>query len=208
MVRRRRRDITMFVQIIEGRAADVEGMQRLMQTWVEELRPGAAGFLGTTAGVTPDGWAIALARFESADAARANSDRPEQGEWWEKMATCYDGEVSFTESDDVDVLLGGGSDDAGFVQVMKFHDVDRETIGRLDSLFEMHAPAHRPDIVGGIRAWTGQGEGYDVTYFTTEAEAREGEQKPFPPEFDEVADDLGALMANTEFLDLSDPWLH
>ena len=33
-------------------------------------------------GMCDDGTFVALARFESAEAARRNSDRPEQGEWW------------------------------------------------------------------------------------------------------------------------------
>lgn len=198
----------MFVQIIEGRAADADGMKRLMETWMDELRPGAAGFLGTTAGVTDDGRAIAVVRFESASAASANSERPEQGEWWSQMEACYDGDVSFAESDDVQELMGGGSDDAGFVQVMKGHGIDRDAVARLDSAFEEHAPGSRPDIIGGFRVWTESDAGYDVTYFTSEADAREGESKPRPPEFEEFADDMEQFMANTEFFDLTDPWLH
>src|SRR3546814_9094548 len=51
--------------------------------------------------------------------ARANSELPEQSAWWEGMAKLYDGEPTFTESSDVTEWMGGGSDDAGFVQVMK-----------------------------------------------------------------------------------------
>ena len=197
----------MFVQIIEGRAADVDGMRVLMERWMQELRPGAAGYLGTTGGVTPDGRAIAIVRFESPDAARANSDRAEQGAWWSEMEKCYDGDVSFAETEDVQTLLDGGSDQAGFVQVMKVHGLDRESVRRLDALFEEHAPAYRPDIIGGLRAWTSADGGYDVTYFTSEADARAGESKPMPPPFDDVAADLERFMANTEFFDLPDPWI-
>lgn len=69
----------MFVQLIEGRVSDRDGLRRQMDRWMSELRPQAAGFLGSTAGVTDDGQAIVLARFESARAAQANSERPEQG---------------------------------------------------------------------------------------------------------------------------------
>ena len=72
----------MFVQVIEGRVADRDALRRQMDRWMSELRPGATGFLGSTAGVTDDGYAIAFARFESAAAAEANSERPEQGRWW------------------------------------------------------------------------------------------------------------------------------
>jgi hypothetical protein len=59
----------MFVQIIEGRVADRDGLRSQMDRWMAELRPGAEGFLGTTAGVTDDGRAVCFARFASADAA-------------------------------------------------------------------------------------------------------------------------------------------
>lgn len=197
----------MFVQIMEGRAADVDEMRRLMDAWIEELRPGAVGFLGATAGVTNDGWSINIARFESAAAAKANSDRPEQGDWWSKMEACYEGDVTFHESEDVETFLGGGSNEAGFVQIMKGRRIDRAMVARLDRLFEEHAPVFRPDIIGGLRAWTGPDSGYDITYFVSEADARSGESKPLPPEFEDVADDMAQLMANTEFIDLPDPWL-
>jgi hypothetical protein len=197
-----------YVQIIEGRAADVAGMQRLMEQWMAELRPGAAGFVGTTAGVAADGRAVAVVRFESADAARANSDRAEQGAWWAEMEKCYDGAVQFTESDDTETFLGGGSDDAGFVQVMKSGDIDRDAVARLDAVFERHAASWRPDIIGGLRVWTGADSGYDITYFTSEAEARNGESKPPPDEVAEMFAEFEALMANTEFIDLPDPWIY
>ena len=40
----------MFVQVIEGQLADREGLRRQLELWMTELRPGATGYLGTTAG--------------------------------------------------------------------------------------------------------------------------------------------------------------
>ena len=60
----------------------------------------AAGWLGTTAGITDDGRLVVLARFESEEVARANSDRPEQGRWWDSLAAHFKGEASFFDSDD------------------------------------------------------------------------------------------------------------
>lgn len=201
------RGVDMFVQIIEGRAEDPAGMKALMGRWTAELRPGADGFLGTTAGVADDGRSIAIVRFESAAAAEANSRRPEQGAWWAEMSACYDGEVTFTGSEDVEFFLGGGSNDAGFVQVMKSSAIDREAMARMDAAFEAVAPTLRPDVIGSGRIWTGPTSAYDVTYFTSEAEAREGEAKDFPPEFADLMDDFQAMLASTEFIDLRDPWL-
>jgi hypothetical protein len=198
----------MFVQVIEGHVADADRLHRQMDEWMKSLRPGAAGFLGSTAGVTDDGQAICLARFESAAAAKANSERPAQGQWWADTESCFDGEVSFTDSEDVESFLAGGSDEAGFVQVMKSHDVDRDQVHAMDREFEAVAPTMRPDLIGGTRVWTGPSECVDVAYFTSEAAAREGEQKEMPPEMADRAAEFEAMMKNTEFIDLRQPWLY
>ena len=70
----------MFVQVIRGRVTDPEQLHAALDRWSEQLAPGAHGWLGSTAGVTEDGRFVALARFESAEAARRNNDRPEQGQ--------------------------------------------------------------------------------------------------------------------------------
>ena len=198
----------MFVQVIEGRVADREGLRRQMDRWTSDLRPGATGFLGSTAGVTDDGDAIALARFESAAAAKANSERPEQGGWWSETEKCFAGEVTFTDSDDIETFLGGGSNDAGFVQVMKGSGTDRDQIHAMDEGFEKHAPTFRPDLVGVLRVWTGADTYVEAAYFTSEAEAREGETKEPPAELADQMGQFEGLTANIEFLDLRDPWLY
>jgi hypothetical protein len=197
-----------FVQIMEARLGDAEAVKRVLDRWEAELRPGAAGFLGSTGGVTADGRLILLARFESEEAARANSDRPEQGEWFAEFEQQLDGPVSFAESSDVDLFLAGGSDDAGFVQVMKVTGADRATLGRLDKLFEKVAPTMRPDLLGATRAWTSPTDYVELAYFTSEAEARRNEAAEPPEELRAAMAEFEDLMSHTEFLDLSDPWLH
>jgi hypothetical protein len=199
--------VRMFVQIIEGQVADREGLRRQMDQWQKDLRPGAKGFLGSTSGVTEDGKGIAFARFESAAAAKANSDRPEQGKWWAETEKCYSGPVTFSESEDVDEFLGGGSNDAGFVQVMR-GAADRDQLHALDAGFEKVASSWRPDLIGGLRVWTGPDRYTDASYFTSEAEAREGEKKEPPPELAQQAAEFEKVMANVEFFDLKDPWLY
>ena len=135
----------MFVQIIEGRTSDAEGLTRQGERWQDEVGPGAIGYLGVTAGVTADGHAITIVRFADEKSARANSERPEQGAWWSEMAKYYDGDPSFTESTDVQEFLGGGSNDAGFVQIMKSSGVDRDRVAALDAQFEKLA-GMRPDF--------------------------------------------------------------
>jgi hypothetical protein len=198
----------MFVQVIEGKVADPERLRQQLDRWNKELRPGAAGFLGTTGGVSDDSRGVFLARFESAAEAKANSDRPEQGQWWAATASCFDGEVTFNDSEDVELFLAGGSDDAGFVQVMKSSGVDRDKVHEMDRQFEEVAAQWRPDLIGSTRVWTGPDRCIDVAYFTSEAAAREGEQKAPPPELAGQSADFEAMMANTEFLDLHQPWLY
>jgi hypothetical protein len=197
----------MFVQVIEGQVADREGLRRQMDKWQQELRPGATGHLGSTSGVTDDGRGIAFARFESAAAAKANSDRPEQGKWWTETQKCYSGDVKFTDSEDTETFLGGGSNDAGFVQIMR-GTADRDQLHAMDAEFEKHGPSFRPDVIGGIRVWTGPDRYTDVMYFTSEADARAGEKKEPPPELAEAMGRFENLMANVEFIDLKDPWLY
>ena len=172
----------MFVQAIEGRVADGDGLRRQLERWMSELRPGAQGFLGSTAGVTDGGDAVAFARFETSSDAEANSERPEQGQWWAETEKCFEGEVRFTDSDDVDIFLAGGSSDAGFVQVMKGKEMDRDRVRALDVQFEAHAASFRPDVLGGFRMWTGPDSYIEVVYFTNESDARQGESSKPPAE--------------------------
>ena len=197
----------MFVQIIEGRTSDADGLKRQGARWQAEVGAGAVGFLGVTSGVADDGRAITIARFESEAAARANSDRPEQSAWWAETAKYYDGDVSFAESSDILELLGGGSNDAGFVQVMKVRGVDRAKVERLDETFDELASL-RPDLLGGLRAWTGPDSYVEAAYFTSEADARAGEKAELPEAVQAVMAEFQEMMANTEFIDLKDPELH
>jgi hypothetical protein len=196
----------MYVQVIEGRTKDPEGLKQQGERWQTEMRPGAIGYLGVTAGATADGRAISMVRFESEDAAKQNSDRPEQGAWWGEMQKNYDGQPTFAGSSDVQEFLGGGSNDAGFVQVMKVSGVDRKQIERIDASFEKFADL-RPDILGGLRVWTGPDSYVEAAYFTSEADARKGEQVELPDDLKGVMAEFGELMGNTEFFDITDPQL-
>ena len=196
----------MFVQVIEGKTSDPGGLIEHSERWQQELRPGAVGYLGVTAGVAADGRTIAIVRFEDEDAARANAARPEQTAWFEGMAKLYDGEPTFTESSDVTEWMGGGSNDAGFVQVMKTTGADRAEVERMDAAFEKFA-SQRPDLLGGLRIWTGEDSCIDVAYFTSEEEARKGEKAEMPDELKELMGEFTSL-GETEYLDLVDPQLH
>jgi hypothetical protein len=193
----------MFIQVFRGQAGDPEAARRLMGRWMEELRPGATGFLGSTAGVTSNGQMIAMARFESADLARANSNRPEQGRWWQEMENTFSGPVRFKDSADVDVLMAGGSNDAGFVQVTTGKVVDKAKARALAPQLEREITAARPDVIGGVLAWHDDGTFTEAVYFTSEEAARAGEKGEMPA----VVGEANTTMPVAEFLDLSNPWL-
>ena len=78
----------MFVQVIEGRVQDAAALRAAIDDWFQQVAPGATGWLGSTGGVTEDGRAIALVRFESEQAARENSDRPEQDSGGRRRRSC------------------------------------------------------------------------------------------------------------------------
>src|SRR2546423_14861994 len=118
------REVNMFVQVIQGGVADAAQVRVQLDRWVEEVAPGAVGWLGSTSGVTDDGRLIALARFESGEAARQNSDRPEQTAWWEQTAALFTGEPVFHNSTSVEVDTPGDPSRAGFVQGMEGRSSD------------------------------------------------------------------------------------
>lgn len=199
----------MFVQVIQGRTGKPEEVHAAMERWVTELGPGAVGWLGSTAGVTDDGRVIALARFESADAARRNSERTEQDQWWRETATLLDGDASFADSEDVTLDLVGNPDEAGFVQVMRGRGTDPERARELMAQDSEKWAAFRPEILGTV-AVGHDGGGYTVAiYFTSEADARAGERKEPPPELAAQMEEMNKLMTEgPEFLDLKQPWIY
>ena len=199
----------MFVQVIQGQVADAEQLRAAMDRWAQELAPGATDWLGTTAGVTEDGRFIALARFQSQEAARRNSDRPEQDQWWAETSKLFTGQATFKDSSDVTVDLTGDPDAAGFVQVIQGRGSDPDRARELMGQDSSEWAAFRPEILGSL-AVSHEGGAYTMAvYFTSEAEAREGERKQPPPELQAQMEEMAALgVGEPEFFDLKQPWLY
>ena len=196
----------MFVQVIRAKTGDAEGVARMQERWDQELRPGAKGWLGLTSGVAPDGTVVIAVRFEDEAAAKANSDRPEQGAFFQEASKNFDGEPTFVNSSDTDVL-GNPSDDAGFVQVMSYDVNDRKKLEELEARVMPDLMASRPDILGNFRVWDGNTV-IDFLYFTSEAEAREGEKKMgSDPEMQKQMEEFMALGTEPSFIDLPHPIL-
>ena len=200
----------MFVQVIQGKVSDAAQVRAHLDKWVSEVAPGAIGWLGSTGGVTEDGNLIALVRFESEEAAQQNSDRPEQGEWWETMASYFIDEPTFHNSTHVEVDTPGDPAQAGFVQVMQGRTSD---------------PDRARELMAATTPRTGRSSGRTSSapsrWSTTETPGRwrctspprrrlaQGEQKPPPPEMEQMMKEMDSLMVGeTAYFDLKDPWMH
>jgi hypothetical protein len=198
----------MFIQVVKGKTKDAAGVKALGETWQAELKPGAKGWLGTTSGVAKDGTFIVVIRFESQEDAQANSDRPEQGAFFQEILKLLDGAPTFYNCNDVTTFMGGGSDDAGFVQLMIYKPSDLDKAKELNKKFENMDMSGRPDIIGGTSAVSSDGTVIDTNYFTSEAEARAGEKGEMPAEMQEMMKEYGEVVGNVEYVDISDPWLY
>jgi hypothetical protein len=196
----------MFVQIIQGKTSKPEELRAAVDRWMQDLAPGATGWLGSTGGVTEDGRFIAVVRFESEEEARRNSERPEQDQWWAETEKLFDGAVTFRDSSDVTVDLQGDPDRAGFVQIMQGRSSDPDRAKQLMAQDEDKWAALRPDMVGSVAIGHDGGAYTMVMYFTSEADAREGERKEVPPELRANMDEMNKLsVGETEFFDLKQP---
>lgn len=106
-----------------------------------------------------------------------------------------------------DAVAGGGSDEAGFVQIMEGHTRDA---GRMHELLTQGADrVHelRPEILGGTLATFG-GDGYvEAVYFTSEAEARAAEEIEIPDDLRSLFEEESKLMGEVEYYDLHQPML-
>lgn len=197
----------MFVQIIEGRVQDAQRVHDGLDQWMRELSSSAQGWLGTTAGCTDDGQFVAMACFESPDAARRNSERPEQGQWWESMKSNFSGEPTFHDCPEGFTMRDGRSG-AHFVQIMKGHLRD---VGRMRSLSDEAEPMlarERPDLLGELIALDPSGDFVEAAYFSDEPAAREGERKQMPDELKKLWDEEMSLTDNMSYIDLRQVWLY
>ena len=195
----------MFIQIIQGRCTRQDELRAMAESWRREMADDAVGWLGGTYGFTDDDMFVGVIRFESREAAMANSARPEQGAWAEKMMALMDGGIEYHDCDDVTLMMDGGSDTAGFVQVIRGRVSDPS---RLKALMADTELLHelRPEILGATLAFEDDGTFTETVAFSDEAAAREGERKEMPGMPDEVRSTLEEAMAGATFYDLHRPW--
>jgi hypothetical protein len=194
-----------FIQIIQGKCTRQDELRALADQWREEMAPTADGWLGGTYGFTDDNQFVGVIRFESREAAMRNSERPEQGEWAKKMTALLDGPVEYHDCDDVTLMLDGGSDEAGFVQIIRGKVEDPQKLKSLmvdtDMLHEL-----RPEILGATLAIESDGTYTETVAFTDEQSARAGEGKEMPDMPADVRETLETAMQGATFYDLHHPW--
>ena len=193
----------MFIQVIQGKCSRQDELRALADQWRDETGGEANGYLGGTYGFTDDGEFVGVVRFDTLENADANSGRPEQTAWAEKMMALMDGPVEFHDCNDVTTFLDGGSDDAGFVQVMRGHTHDAAAAKAMVSGMGEQLRAMRPEIIGGTLALEPDGTFTQTVAFTDEGSARGGEQQS-PP--DEIAAQLESLFHVDRYYDLHKPW--
>jgi hypothetical protein len=198
----------MFVQVFQGEVSDTARVRAQFDKWIAEVAPDSVGWLGSTSGVTDDGRFIALARFESQEAAQQNSDRPEQTAWWEETSSVFTGEPTFQDSTAVDLDMPGDPEQAGFVQIMQGRSSDLDRLRELMANDPTDVREHRPDILGMMSVGHEGGAWTMAIYFTSEEAAREGERKDPPPQRQEIIKEMEALaVGETVYFDLKEPWL-
>jgi hypothetical protein len=196
----------MFLQIIQGRLGDADGARQAIERWQLDLAPSAPGWLGGTYGITDDGILVAVVRFESKETAQRNSARPEQQAWWPEMERCFAGPVTFHDCDDVMQLLSGGSDEAGFVQVIQGRVRDRDRMHALVAQSGDVVAKVRPDVIGATIAVDDAGFFTETVAFTSEQEARAAEQQELPADAARLLDEEMSLLDDVQYLDLHHPW--
>ncbi len=198
----------MYVEVVQGRTSDPAAVRAALDRWARELAPGATGWLGTTAGVAEDGRVLAVVRFESEEAAQRAADRPEQRQWWTEAEQSLEAVTTVRSSTDVTVDLQGDPDRAGFVQVMQGRTSDPARAAELMAQDPDVWAEFRPDVLGSVTIGHEDGGYTVVLYFTSEADAREGERKEVPPRLRAgMAEMDGLAVGPMHFVDLRDPWL-
>jgi len=121
----------------------------------------------------------------------------------------FGGDVTFQDSNDVTADVVGDPNTAGFVQVMQGRGSDPERAKELMTQNPDEWAAFRPDVIGSLAVGHEGGAYTMAMYFTSEAAARQGEQKEPPPELKAQMEEMNKLsIGEPVFLNLRQPWLY
>lgn|GEM_PF-199387 len=187
----------MFVQVVRAPAVDPTPLLEQVARLPAMLSTDPAGFLGLSAGISDDGDFVAVARFT----------QPGGGGWWAALEPWLAGPADVRASSDVELLLGGGSDQAGFVEVIEGRTSDRARFMELERQLEPRLAADRPDFLGSQIVWWTDGSWLEVAYFTSEDDVRAGDALPVAPEVEELTAAWEDVARPSAQSDLADPYL-
>ena len=198
----------MFIQIIQGRATNPPGIRRDLGRWQRLLAADADGWLGSTTGITEDGWSITVVHFASEEQARRNRDRPEHREWW-RDASQHLARVVSHDAPKVHLYRDGGADQAGFVQVIQGHTDDIERMASLARDHDEVLAREAPHLLGVTVAEHADrpGDFTQILYFTSEQDARSYDQDLAIEEDEPAQEERRSLMTSLRSFDLRDPQL-
>jgi hypothetical protein len=193
-----------YIQMVHCACTQQDDMRMLVDDWCGRMadRP---GWLGGTYGFTDDDHFVGVVRFETATDAREWSRESDAGLWWACAESLMAGAPEIHQSEDVMTMLEGGSDDAGFVQVMRGRVGNADALRRIVSDHDVTSMLHeaRPEIIGATLLIEDDGTFTETVSFTDEEAARAGERKEMPAE---MASQMQEAMADVEYLDLHKPW--
>jgi hypothetical protein len=194
-----------FIRIMRGRVAE-SARSFGLAGWRQELSAAPPGWQRLTAGVTDDGQAVAVFRYDS-EAAASGGGRPQQASWRESVERRLADPVVWYDCPVVNVMKAGDQADAGFVQVMQGRLVDPVRLAAMRAEVELTLRERAPHVLGVSVAEHADGIGFtEVTYFTSEREARAGERQ-MPVEMAVQLGTVRSYMEGLEFLELREPVL-
>jgi hypothetical protein len=194
-----------FIRIMRGRVVDGPGARFELARWHQELGGATPGWQRFTAGVTDDGEAVAVLRFANEAAAMDGGGRPEHADWQASLDRRLAAPATWYDCPVVNVMKGGDDADAGFVQVMQGRLVDPIRLAAMRAEVERTLRERAPHVLGVTVAEHVDGIGFtEVTYFTSEREARAGERQ-MPVEMAVQLGTVRSYMEGLEFHELRDP---
>ena len=198
----------MFVQVIQGHVSDAGKVRAQLDKWVTEVAKGASAGWGapvaspTTAGSSP--W-CASSRRRPRNGTATDRNRPRGGA---RCRLCSPMSPSSTTAQGSTSTPRATRRRPASSRSCKAARATPERARELMDNDPTDWSAFRPEILGTTSvghdsdAWT------MAIYFTSEAAAREGEQKPPPPEMEAMMKEMDALsVGEPVYFDLRDPWL-
>lgn len=182
----------MLVQVLTALVAERDELAER----AHQAGSAAPGIRALTGGVTDDGRFVAVARFEKGS----------PGAWWAGLEACLVGPVVVRESSDVEVILGGVTGDAGFIEVIEGRTADRAVFMQLERELEHSFSAERPDFLGSLLLWWPDGAWMEVASFTSADDVRAGDARSLPPSVEELVASWEEVAGRTSQLDIAAPW--